>query len=159
MSALELSKQLSQRIFGNLGAVPGKSNVGVLSKQNLLTLTVNWNDGTTSPIWGAECVVGQENHSIKVMITDISTDEHQVDFLLLVSSGESIIAVRFAWGDDPGMYLGPHEDSWSELGLARQLNLAAAIEFLTQDGAFWFPLQDTSMFSHMKTILSLEESR
>ena len=129
-----LCRELSKRIFGNLGAVPGGFNkVGVTAKENLAkdrTLTIEGHE--PYPIYAAHTSRGEQ-----VLLSNIGTEEIP-EVVAVMEDGGVTIGIRFTWSEqDPGSYAAWFKNQWTPIDLSHKLTLTLIVENLTQDGELW----------------------
>jgi len=137
MSKRELSKQLIENLFGNLGLQ--SVGVGLTDDRNILDkkLKLEEEDSSISEyqVWGGECLTGEI--PIKAVASNIGTKE-KPDFVLAIIQGELILAMRYSWeNSDHGIFLTLYEKKWVDMEVLHKLNLTAAIEMVTQNGLPW----------------------
>src|SRR3990172_3022350 len=139
-----LNRELLRRIFGNLGAVPGKNfgRVGVVLNEFILqncAITLENESGIKEDykIWAGECKVAS---TYRVLLTNIGTINEPEFILIFEPEGDEIIGMHLVYEDeeDFGTFMVRRKDEWTPISMLRKLNLAAGIELLTQEGIGWY---------------------
>jgi hypothetical protein len=129
-----LCRELSKRIFGNLGAVPGGFNkVGVTAKENIAKdRTLKIAEQGEYPIFAAHT-----SRSEQILLSNIGTEEVP-EVVAVIEDDGVLVGIRFTWAeDDSGTYVAWFNDQWAPISLSHKLTLALIVENLTQDGELW----------------------
>lgn len=142
-----LTRELVKRIFGNLGAVPGKNfgKVGITLDEFKLSKTISLKEDdskttTDHSIWAAEVKI---DIIYKAIITNIGTIDIPEFVMLLKVSGINMLGFRLLWDEeDSGVIMSYDNDEWRPISVLRKLQLTAAIELMTQQGVVWYPCQE-----------------
>ena len=142
-----LTRELLKRIFGNLGAVPGKNfgMVGITTPEfnTGKTITLEDDDGghiASYPIFTGQALV---QGSYKVALVNTGTISVPEFILILVPEGLAPIGFRLIWdGEDCGAIAQKHDEGWLPISLVYKMNLATAFEMMTQEGVTWQPCKE-----------------
>lgn len=154
MSNQELSNQLIKRIVFNLGILSGQ---GLCHPANILKKKLRLQDEESKiesfDVYGAECVLSDS--PVKISCVNIGS-ENSYDLVLAIKQDDTVIAIRDSDGEfESGSILIRYNSKWVDMDVLHQLNLAAAIEMITQNGLPWTPVMDQEdSYSVIAAILS-----
>ncbi len=157
MSRQELSKQLIQRIFENLGLA--NIGMGLTDRDNILEKTLKLEEEDSSvkkyTVWGGECYTGEV--PLEVVASNIGTTTNP-DFIVIVKQSATVLAMRYSWGSsDYGMFLIQHNKKWVDMEVLHQLNLTSAIELIAQNGLPWTKASDPQkLYELLTSVLSCD---
>ena len=143
-----LTRELLKRIFGNLGAVPGDNfgKVGITTPIYLLNKTITLLDENGNKekysVWAGEIIEGGETY--KIILTNLGTKTEPEFVSIFYSTAAFPLSFRLVLDKcDIGSFALRHGKGWTEINMGYKLNLASAIELLTQEGRVWSPCKET----------------
>ena len=150
-----LYRELSRRIFGQFGAIPGGIGSSMTTDENLVKHIKVSEKGShvSCPVWAFECQVA------KVMIVDVSGGKGH-EFAMVVSLGDQTThGAKFIWNDDDyGLFFLRAGDAWLESALWQVLALATSIEVMISQGAAWLPMMqlDQQLYGQLISLVEYD---
>jgi len=132
-----LLRELSRRIFGQLGAIPNGIGKSLTINEHLAKHITLKEKGRMlkCPVWAFECQAG------RIMLSDISGGSGE-EFAMVANLGDQAThGAKFVWDDDDyGLYFVRWGDAWLQSALWQVLVLATSIEVMIHEGAAWTPM-------------------
>jgi hypothetical protein len=133
-----LKRELSKRIFANLGAIPNKFGLVGLAVNEYLTdkpISFKNEDGEIEeyPVWAGQL----DNH--KLLLANIGSMS-EPELILIYNDSH---ALKFIWDEsDCGLLLRRLNNKWLPMSVLEWLSLTAASEMIAQQGVLFAPLRD-----------------
>lgn len=141
MSNLELSKQLAKRILLNFGV--WNSSAVIDENHSIKKLRIQDSKNINEyNVFCAQNMTGESN--IEVIISNISENE-EPDLVVIIKQDNVLLSIRYT-NNFCAFFVRSEILSenykWVDMPVLYQLNLAAGIELLTQEGYPWLPVNN-----------------